>query len=175
MVGHKPNIFWQVMWRLVSPLIMLVIFLAFFVVEVTKELTYSVWDPAYVSGQGPPGRGVGAHVLGGGGRGGGALVSLPSPTRPGGETQWGQKTFSPEGDPAGCLCVCSPCAPSVPRRNFPIPGGPRTRAGCTSWLSSWPVCPASPSLALPSTSSSGTTARGQGTTRGWSARRPRPP
>nr|XP_014703972.1 sodium-dependent neutral amino acid transporter B(0)AT1 [Equus asinus] len=47
MVGHKPNIFWQVMWRLVSPLIMLVIFLAFFVVEVTKELTYSVWDPAY--------------------------------------------------------------------------------------------------------------------------------
>lgn len=47
MIGHKPNIFWQVMWRVVSPLIMLVIFLFYFVVEVSKELTYSVWDPSY--------------------------------------------------------------------------------------------------------------------------------
>ncbi|XP_004621449.1 sodium-dependent neutral amino acid transporter B(0)AT1 [Sorex araneus] len=47
MIGHKPNIFWQIMWRVVSPVLMLVIFLFFFVVKVNEELTYSVWDPAY--------------------------------------------------------------------------------------------------------------------------------
>lgn len=51
MIGHKPNIFWQVTWRVVSPLIMLVIFLFFFVIEVNKRLMYSIWDPDYVSGQ----------------------------------------------------------------------------------------------------------------------------
>lgn len=51
MIGHKPNIFWQVTWRVVSPLIMLVIFLFFFVIEVNKKLMYSVWDPDYVSAQ----------------------------------------------------------------------------------------------------------------------------
>uniref|UniRef100_A0A4X2LWB5 Transporter n=1 Tax=Vombatus ursinus TaxID=29139 RepID=A0A4X2LWB5_VOMUR len=47
MVGHKPNIFWQITWRVISPIIMLVIFLFYFVTEVSKELKYSVWDPAY--------------------------------------------------------------------------------------------------------------------------------
>ncbi|XP_004597956.2 sodium-dependent neutral amino acid transporter B(0)AT1 [Ochotona princeps] len=47
MIGHKPNIFWQVMWRVVSPLLMLVIFFFYFVVEVTKQLTYNVWNPNY--------------------------------------------------------------------------------------------------------------------------------
>ncbi|XP_034854681.1 sodium-dependent neutral amino acid transporter B(0)AT1 [Mirounga leonina] len=47
MIGHKPNIFWQVTWRVISPLLMLVIFLFFFVVKVKEELIYSVWDPAY--------------------------------------------------------------------------------------------------------------------------------
>lgn len=47
MIGHKPNIFWQVMWRVVSPLLMVVILLFFLVVKVNEELTYSVWDPAY--------------------------------------------------------------------------------------------------------------------------------
>ncbi|XP_076972916.1 sodium-dependent neutral amino acid transporter B(0)AT1 [Tamandua tetradactyla] len=47
MIGHQPNLFWQVTWRVVSPLLMLVIFLFFFVVKVNEELTYSVWDPAY--------------------------------------------------------------------------------------------------------------------------------
>lgn len=51
MIGHKPNIFWQITWRVVSPLIMLVIFLFFFVIEVNKRLTYSIWDPNYVSAQ----------------------------------------------------------------------------------------------------------------------------
>ncbi|XP_063113992.1 sodium-dependent neutral amino acid transporter B(0)AT1 isoform X2 [Cavia porcellus] len=47
MIGHKPNIFWQVMWRVVSPVIMLVIFFAFLVIQVNKDLTYNVWDPSY--------------------------------------------------------------------------------------------------------------------------------
>lgn len=49
MIGHKPNIFWQVTWRVISPLIMLVIFLFYFVVKVNEELLYSVWNPEYVS------------------------------------------------------------------------------------------------------------------------------
>ncbi|XP_027799711.1 sodium-dependent neutral amino acid transporter B(0)AT1 [Marmota flaviventris] len=47
MIGHKPNIFWQLMWRVVSPIIMLVIFFFYFVIQVNKELTYNVWDPSY--------------------------------------------------------------------------------------------------------------------------------
>lgn len=49
MIGHKPNIFWQATWRVVSPLIMVVILIFYFVTQVTKELTYLVWDPASVS------------------------------------------------------------------------------------------------------------------------------
>ncbi|XP_051949427.1 solute carrier family 6 member 19a, tandem duplicate 1 [Xyrauchen texanus] len=45
MVGHKPNIFWQVSWRFLSPVIILVILIFFFVTTVRKQLTYSVWDP----------------------------------------------------------------------------------------------------------------------------------
>lgn len=51
MIGHKPNIFWQVTWRVISPLIMLVIFFFFLVIEVNKRLMYSIWDPDYVSAQ----------------------------------------------------------------------------------------------------------------------------
>lgn len=44
MIGHKPNIFWQATWRFVSPLIMIVILIFYFVTQVTSELTYLVWD-----------------------------------------------------------------------------------------------------------------------------------
>ncbi|XP_077165720.1 sodium-dependent neutral amino acid transporter B(0)AT1-like [Paroedura picta] len=47
MIGHKPNIFWQATWRVISPLIMLVIFLFYFVVKVNQKLEYIVWDEAY--------------------------------------------------------------------------------------------------------------------------------
>ncbi|XP_038626295.1 sodium-dependent neutral amino acid transporter B(0)AT1 [Tachyglossus aculeatus] len=47
MIGHKPNLFWQVTWRVISPLVMLVIFLFFFVVQVNEELRYLIWDPDY--------------------------------------------------------------------------------------------------------------------------------
>ncbi|KAK9958216.1 hypothetical protein ABG768_012390 [Culter alburnus] len=45
MVGHKPNIFWQVTWRFLSPAILLVILIFYFVTTVSKQLTYNVWDP----------------------------------------------------------------------------------------------------------------------------------
>ncbi|XP_048848460.1 sodium-dependent neutral amino acid transporter B(0)AT1-like isoform X4 [Brienomyrus brachyistius] len=45
MIGHKPNIFWQSTWRFISPLIMLVIFLFYFITKVSAELTYIVWNP----------------------------------------------------------------------------------------------------------------------------------
>ncbi|XP_030065539.1 LOW QUALITY PROTEIN: sodium-dependent neutral amino acid transporter B(0)AT1 [Microcaecilia unicolor] len=47
MIGHKPNIFWQATWRVISPVIMLAIFLFYFVVKVNQELLYSVWNPEY--------------------------------------------------------------------------------------------------------------------------------
>lgn len=49
MIGHKPNIFWQITWRVVSPLIMLAIFIFYFVIKVSEKLVYIVWDPDYVS------------------------------------------------------------------------------------------------------------------------------
>ncbi|XP_040043687.2 sodium-dependent neutral amino acid transporter B(0)AT1 [Gasterosteus aculeatus] len=45
MVGHKPSIFWQITWRFISPLIVLVILIFYLVTQVQKELTYLVWDP----------------------------------------------------------------------------------------------------------------------------------
>lgn len=45
MIGHKPNIFWQATWRVISPLIMLVILVFYFVTQITKQATYLVWDP----------------------------------------------------------------------------------------------------------------------------------
>lgn len=44
MIGHKPNIFWQVTWRVISPLVMVFILVFYFVTQVTKNLTYLVWD-----------------------------------------------------------------------------------------------------------------------------------
>ncbi|XP_012686874.2 sodium-dependent neutral amino acid transporter B(0)AT1-like [Clupea harengus] len=49
MIGHKPNIFWQVTWRFLSPLIILVILVFYFVTTVAKPLSYIVWDPESVN------------------------------------------------------------------------------------------------------------------------------
>lgn len=45
MIGHKPSIFWQVSWRFISPLIVLVILVFYLVTQAQEELTYLVWDP----------------------------------------------------------------------------------------------------------------------------------
>ncbi|XP_013882034.1 sodium-dependent neutral amino acid transporter B(0)AT1 [Austrofundulus limnaeus] len=45
MTGKKPSIFWQVTWRVVSPLVVLIILVFYLVTQVQKKLTYLVWDP----------------------------------------------------------------------------------------------------------------------------------
>ncbi|XP_040909074.1 sodium-dependent neutral amino acid transporter B(0)AT1-like [Toxotes jaculatrix] len=45
MIGHKPSIFWQVSWRFISPLIVLVILVFYLVTQAQEKLTYLVWDP----------------------------------------------------------------------------------------------------------------------------------
>ncbi|KAK2830159.1 hypothetical protein Q5P01_018090 [Channa striata] len=49
MIGHKPNIFWQATWRVVSPLIVLVIFVFYFATKVSATLTYITWNPNSVN------------------------------------------------------------------------------------------------------------------------------
>ncbi|XP_076610667.1 sodium-dependent neutral amino acid transporter B(0)AT1-like [Chaetodon auriga] len=44
MIGHKPSIFWQISWRFISPLIVLVILVFYLVTQAQQELTYLVWD-----------------------------------------------------------------------------------------------------------------------------------
>uniref|UniRef100_A0AAY5L206 Transporter n=1 Tax=Esox lucius TaxID=8010 RepID=A0AAY5L206_ESOLU len=44
MIGHKPNLFWQVTWRFISPVIMLFIFIFYLVTQLSGTLTYLVWD-----------------------------------------------------------------------------------------------------------------------------------
>ncbi|XP_070841186.1 sodium-dependent neutral amino acid transporter B(0)AT1-like [Chaetodon trifascialis] len=44
MIGHKPSIFWQVSWRFISPLIVLVILVFYLVTQAQQELSYLVWD-----------------------------------------------------------------------------------------------------------------------------------
>lgn len=48
MVGKKPSIFWQITWRFISPLIVLVILVFYLVTQAQKKLTYLVWDPESV-------------------------------------------------------------------------------------------------------------------------------
>ncbi|TTZ70356.1 Sodium-dependent neutral amino acid transporter B(0)AT1 [Bagarius yarrelli] len=45
MIGHKPNIFWQATWRVISPLIVLVIFIFYLISTATRKLTYKAWIP----------------------------------------------------------------------------------------------------------------------------------
>lgn len=48
MIGHKPNFFWQIMWRVISPAVMLFILCFFVVGKVSEELVYKSWDPQSV-------------------------------------------------------------------------------------------------------------------------------
>ncbi|XP_029370713.1 sodium-dependent neutral amino acid transporter B(0)AT1-like [Echeneis naucrates] len=45
LVGHRPSIFWQVSWRLITPSIIVVILVFYLVTQVQEKLTYLVWDP----------------------------------------------------------------------------------------------------------------------------------
>nr|XP_057904030.1 sodium-dependent neutral amino acid transporter B(0)AT1-like isoform X2 [Doryrhamphus excisus] len=45
MTGYKPGIFWQVTWRVISPLIVLVIIVFYLVTQAQEKFTYLIWDP----------------------------------------------------------------------------------------------------------------------------------
>lgn len=105
MIGHKPNIFWQVTWRVVSPLLMLTIFLFFLVISVNEELVYSVWNPAYVS-PGPPGWGWGP--------------APPPFSLEARRESHGGEGISPRGRPR-LPRLLTPRSLSLSRRNFPNP------------------------------------------------------
>ncbi|KAL4646924.1 sodium-dependent neutral amino acid transporter B(0)AT3-like [Arapaima gigas] len=47
MTGRRPNIFWQANWRVISPLMLLIVFLAYVAVQAMQALTYSTWNPNY--------------------------------------------------------------------------------------------------------------------------------
>lgn len=48
MSGRRPNIYWQVTWRFISPFMLLAVFVAYVVVEAEKRPTYNTWNPNYV-------------------------------------------------------------------------------------------------------------------------------
>ncbi|XP_038626341.1 inactive sodium-dependent neutral amino acid transporter B(0)AT3 isoform X2 [Tachyglossus aculeatus] len=47
MTGRRPNLYWQVAWKFVSPLLMLIIFLAFLALQTQKQPSYGAWNPHY--------------------------------------------------------------------------------------------------------------------------------
>lgn len=51
MTGRKPNIFWKACWMVISPLMLLVVFIAYVVVQAQTHPTYPAWNPDYVSKQ----------------------------------------------------------------------------------------------------------------------------
>lgn len=48
MTGTKPSWFWLMTWCFISPLMLLVVFLAYVVVDSRTTLTYQAWNPDYV-------------------------------------------------------------------------------------------------------------------------------
>ncbi|KAG9345131.1 hypothetical protein JZ751_009674 [Albula glossodonta] len=48
MTGRRPNLYWQATWRVISPLMLLVVFLAYIAVQAGQRPTYPAWNPDYV-------------------------------------------------------------------------------------------------------------------------------
>ncbi|XP_030644513.1 sodium-dependent neutral amino acid transporter B(0)AT1-like [Chanos chanos] len=49
MIGHKPNIFWQATWRVISPLVVFVIFVFYLITTIGTDLTYIAWNPESIN------------------------------------------------------------------------------------------------------------------------------
>ncbi|KAM8841257.1 sodium-dependent neutral amino acid transporter B(0)AT3-like isoform 2-T2 [Spinachia spinachia] len=47
MTGKKPNLFWKVCWKVISPLMLLVVLIAYVVTRIQERPTYGSWNPAY--------------------------------------------------------------------------------------------------------------------------------
>ncbi|XP_055749229.1 inactive sodium-dependent neutral amino acid transporter B(0)AT3 isoform X2 [Salvelinus fontinalis] len=49
MTGHRPNIFWKGCWLVISPLMLLVVLVAYVAVQAQTHPTYPAWNPDYVN------------------------------------------------------------------------------------------------------------------------------
>uniref|UniRef100_A0A6Q2ZKM1 Transporter n=1 Tax=Esox lucius TaxID=8010 RepID=A0A6Q2ZKM1_ESOLU len=47
MTGRRPNIFWKVCWLVISPLMLLVVLVAYVAVQIQTNPTYPAWNPKY--------------------------------------------------------------------------------------------------------------------------------
>uniref|UniRef100_A0A8C7CE26 Transporter n=1 Tax=Neovison vison TaxID=452646 RepID=A0A8C7CE26_NEOVI len=47
MTGRRPGLYWRVTWKVVSPLLLLTIFVAYIAVLAWTPLSYRAWDPQY--------------------------------------------------------------------------------------------------------------------------------
>ncbi|NXW03510.1 S6A18 protein, partial [Fregetta grallaria] len=47
MTGRKPNLYWQITWRFISPLLLLIVFVAFVTLQIQKPPSYAAWNPKY--------------------------------------------------------------------------------------------------------------------------------
>ncbi|KAJ8288113.1 hypothetical protein COCON_G00007720 [Conger conger] len=47
MTGKRPNLYWQITWRFISPVMLLVVFLAYIVVQASTVPTYPAWNKDY--------------------------------------------------------------------------------------------------------------------------------
>ncbi|KAM9775946.1 sodium-dependent neutral amino acid transporter B(0)AT1-like [Syngnathus typhle] len=47
MTGKRPNIYWRFCWTFISPLMLLVVLIAYVVLQAQKHPTYPAWNPAY--------------------------------------------------------------------------------------------------------------------------------
>lgn len=49
MNGSRPNIFWKVCWLVISPVMLLTVFVAYVILQAQKHPQYPTWNPEYVS------------------------------------------------------------------------------------------------------------------------------
>ncbi|XP_077447394.1 inactive sodium-dependent neutral amino acid transporter B(0)AT3 [Stigmatopora argus] len=47
MTGKRPNLYWKICWTFISPLMLLVVLIAYVVLQAQKHPTYPAWNPGY--------------------------------------------------------------------------------------------------------------------------------
>ncbi|XP_054841805.1 inactive sodium-dependent neutral amino acid transporter B(0)AT3 [Eublepharis macularius] len=47
MTGREPNFYWRVTWRIISPLLMLTVFVAYLAFQTQRQPGYGAWNPNY--------------------------------------------------------------------------------------------------------------------------------
>lgn len=48
MMGQQPGLYWQAVWLVASPLLLLSVFLAYLVLLAQRTLSYQAWNPQHV-------------------------------------------------------------------------------------------------------------------------------